>query len=38
MADSITNVLIPTQTGATRLFLGPAREGGVGTPAMRVCC
>lgn len=22
MADSITNVLIPTQTGATRLFLG----------------
>lgn len=44
MADSITNVLIPTQTGATRLFLGPAREAGVVergggvTTAMRVCC
>lgn len=30
MADSITNVLIPTQTGATRLVLGPARDGMLG--------
>lgn len=42
MADSITNVLIPTQTGATRLFLGLLGKeecwGKGVTPAMRVSC
>lgn len=37
MADSITNVLIPTQTGATRLFLGPARDGMLGGDSCDAC-
>lgn len=37
MADSITNVLIPTQTGATRLFLGPARDGMLGGDSYDAC-